>query len=48
MNDPGGRLATFAAQLQFEDLPATVVRRTEDLMLDWFGSVLAEDRKSVV
>jgi 2-methylcitrate dehydratase PrpD len=41
MNDPGGRLATFAAQLQFEDLPATVVGRTEDLMLDWFGSVLA-------
>ncbi len=34
-------LASFAAQLQYEDIPAPVVRRTEDLLLDWFGSALA-------
>jgi len=39
--DPGARLAAFAAGLRFDDLPDTVVRRAEDLMLDWFGSVLA-------
>ncbi|MFC7513536.1 MmgE/PrpD family protein [Herbaspirillum sp. GCM10030257] len=34
-------LATFAATLRFEDIPETVVRRAEDLFLDWFGSALA-------
>ena len=38
---PSQTLAAFAAELQFDDIPDTVVRRTEDLMLDWFGSVLA-------
>src|SRR5262245_6821180 len=45
MNDsalsPGRRLARFAAGLRFEDIPAPVVRRTEDLLLDWLGSALA-------
>ena len=34
-------LADFAAGLRFEDIPDAVVRRTEDLLVDWFGSVLA-------
>jgi 2-methylcitrate dehydratase PrpD len=40
-NHPSRELATFAAELKFEDIPAPVLRRTEDLMLDWLGSVLA-------
>jgi 2-methylcitrate dehydratase PrpD len=38
---PSEILATFAAELQFGDIPDTVLRRTEDLMLDWVGSTLA-------
>ena len=38
---PGAQLAHFAATLQFGDIPDAVVRRTEDLLLDWFGSALA-------
>jgi 2-methylcitrate dehydratase PrpD len=38
---PGAQLAAFAAQLRFEDIPAAVVRRAEDLMLDWLASALA-------
>ena len=34
-------LAHFAATLRFDDIPAPVLRRTEDLLLDWFGSALA-------
>ena len=37
----GMRLAAFAAELKFDDIPAPVQRRTEDLMLDWIGSTLA-------
>jgi 2-methylcitrate dehydratase PrpD len=40
-NQPGATLARFAAQLQFEDIPDAVLRRAEDLLLDWFGSALA-------
>ncbi|MBD9668739.1 2-methylcitrate dehydratase PrpD [Variovorax beijingensis] len=40
-NHPSRELATFAAELRFADIPAPVLRRTEDLMLDWLGSVLA-------
>ena len=40
-NHPSQILATFAAELKFADIPAPVLRRTEDLMLDWLGSVLA-------
>jgi 2-methylcitrate dehydratase PrpD len=34
-------LAEFTANLQFEAIPEPVIRRTEDLLLDWFGSALA-------
>ena len=40
-NHPSQVLAAFAAGLKFEDIPEAVVRRTEDLMLDWAGSTLA-------
>ncbi|MES2537457.1 MAG: MmgE/PrpD family protein [Pseudomonadota bacterium] len=38
---PSRDLAAFAANLRFEDIPEPVVRRTEDLFLDWFASALA-------
>jgi 2-methylcitrate dehydratase PrpD len=34
-------LSSFAADLKFDDLPEPVVRRAEELLLDWFGSALA-------
>jgi 2-methylcitrate dehydratase PrpD len=34
-------LAHFAATLRFERIPEAVLRRVEDLMLDWLGSALA-------
>jgi 2-methylcitrate dehydratase PrpD len=34
-------LAQFAASLRWDDVPAAVQRRAEDLWVDWFGSVLA-------
>lgn len=40
-DSPGQTLAAYAASLRFEDIPAPVVRRAEDLMLDWLGSALA-------
>ena len=40
-SDPGQALAHFAATLRFEDIPAPVLRRAEDLFLDWLGSALA-------
>ena len=39
--DPGAQLAAFAATLCFADIPASVLRRAEDLFLDWLGSCLA-------
>ena len=38
---PSQQLAEFAANVQFSDIPEAVVRRAEDLLLDWFGSALA-------
>jgi len=38
---PSKSLADFAATLRFEGIPAPVLRRAEDLFLDWFGSALA-------
>jgi 2-methylcitrate dehydratase PrpD len=38
---PSQTLAAFAANLRFDDIPDPVVRRAEDLFLDWFGSALA-------
>ncbi len=34
-------LAAFAAGLRFDALPAPVVRKAEDLLVDWFGSAVA-------
>lgn len=41
MTDSTQALSHFAATLSFEAIPASVVRRTEDLFLDWFASALA-------
>src|SRR5690349_15125464 len=38
---PSKTLAAFAARLQFDSIPDAVMRRAEDLLLDWFGSALA-------
>jgi 2-methylcitrate dehydratase PrpD len=38
---PERDLSEFAATLEFAAIPAPVVRRCEDLLLDWFGSALA-------
>jgi 2-methylcitrate dehydratase PrpD len=38
---PSRVLAEFAAGLRFEDMPASVLRRAEELLLDWVGSALA-------
>ena len=38
---PTQTLAAFAARLKFEDLPAAVVAKIEDLLVDWFGSAVA-------
>jgi len=38
---PSRALAEFAATLTFESIPEPVVRRAEDLFLDWFASALA-------
>ena len=40
MNTPSATLARFAAELRFDDIPGSVVRKTEDLLVDWFGNVL--------
>jgi 2-methylcitrate dehydratase PrpD len=39
--DPTRILAQFAARLRYEDIPPTVIARSEDLFLDWFASALA-------
>lgn len=41
MTSSSAALAEFAATLAFEAIPEPVIRRTEDLLLDWFGSALA-------
>jgi 2-methylcitrate dehydratase PrpD len=41
MNAPTAQLAAFAANLQWADIPASVLRKTEDLLVDWFGSTVA-------
>ena len=38
---PGQALAEFASTLRFEAIPGPVLRRTEELFLDWFASALA-------
>ena len=34
-------LSSFASTLRFDSIPDAVIRRTEDLFLDWFASALA-------
>jgi 2-methylcitrate dehydratase PrpD len=41
MTTPTAQLARFAADLRFVAIPAPVVRKTEDLLVDWFGSCVA-------
>jgi 2-methylcitrate dehydratase PrpD len=41
MTAPTAQLAAFAAGLRFEAIPEPVVRKTEDLLVDWFGSAVA-------
>ena len=38
---PSQVLANFAAQLKWSDIPDLVIRKTEDLLVDWFGSAVA-------
>jgi 2-methylcitrate dehydratase PrpD len=40
-HDPTQALAEFAAGLRFDAIPPAVIRRSEDLFLDWFASALA-------
>jgi 2-methylcitrate dehydratase PrpD len=37
MTSHTAQLAAFAAGLRFEDIPEPVVRKIEDLLVDWFG-----------
>jgi 2-methylcitrate dehydratase PrpD len=39
--DLSRELASFAANLQAADIPSDVMSRTEDLLVDWFGSAIA-------
>ncbi|MEP6964040.1 MAG: MmgE/PrpD family protein, partial [Polaromonas sp.] len=41
MSSPATELSAFAAGLDFDAIPTPVVRRAEDLLVDWFGSALA-------
>lgn len=38
---PSAELAAYISSLRFEDVPASVVARAEDLFVDWLGSALA-------
>ena len=38
---PTAQLAAFAANLSFDNIPAEVIAKTEDLLVDWFGSAVA-------
>jgi 2-methylcitrate dehydratase PrpD len=41
MNTRTTELAAFAAGLKFDAVPARVLRKAEDLLVDWFGSAIA-------
>ena len=41
MTSHTAQLAAFASALSFEDIPDPVVRKIEDLLVDWFGSTVA-------
>ena len=38
---PAAQLAAFATELRFDAIPEAVIRKTEDLLVDWFGSAVA-------
>jgi len=38
---PSAQLAHFASDLQYDDIPPEVMRRAEDLFVDWVGSALS-------
>ena len=41
MTHPSQELANFASQLSIGDIPKEVIDRSEDLLVDWFGSAIA-------
>jgi 2-methylcitrate dehydratase PrpD len=41
MNSATAQLAAFAAGLRIDAIPTPVVRKAEDLLVDWFGSAVA-------
>jgi 2-methylcitrate dehydratase PrpD len=41
MTHSSAELAAFAAGLRFEQIPESVLRKTEDLLVDWFASAVA-------
>jgi len=41
MNSPTAQLAAFAANLRFDAISAPVIRKSEDLLVDWFSSAVA-------
>jgi 2-methylcitrate dehydratase PrpD len=41
MTTASAQLAAFAANLRFDNIPEHVMRRAEDLLVDWFGSAVA-------
>lgn len=41
MQSATAQLAAFAANLRFDAIPAPVLRKAEELLVDWFGSVVA-------
>ncbi len=41
LSAPTAQLAAFAAGLSFDAIPVPVVRKAEDLLVDWFGSAIA-------
>lgn len=41
MTHPSRELANFASQLSISDVPKEVIDRSEDLLVDWFGSAIA-------
>jgi 2-methylcitrate dehydratase PrpD len=41
MSNPSSELASFAAGLRFDAIPDAVIRKAEDLLVDWFGSAVA-------
>ena len=48
MNTSSAILAGFAAQLRLSDISSSTVRKTEDLLVGWVGSVVAgHDARSV-